>query len=109
MQLFNCPSSVNIAIVVTVRYTINANGRPRVPRRSLTPTSETMAAQSTRNQSLTLLKRSAGSTVEDLASALELARLTVRHHLATLHSRLSATTAPIAEWPKARTRFASGT
>jgi len=50
----------------------------------LTPTSETMTAQSTRNQSLTLLKRSAGSTVEDLASALELARLTVRHHLATL-------------------------
>ncbi|GAG52174.1 unnamed protein product [marine sediment metagenome] len=44
-----------------------------------------MAAQSTRSQSLTLLKRSAGSTVDDLASALEQARMTVRHHLATLH------------------------
>jgi predicted ArsR family transcriptional regulator len=43
-----------------------------------------MALQSTKSQILALLKRSGGSTVEELASALELARMTVRQHLATL-------------------------
>lgn len=43
-----------------------------------------MAVQSTKSQILALLKRSAGSTVEQLASALQLARMTVRQHLATL-------------------------
>ncbi|KPJ48209.1 MAG: hypothetical protein AMJ38_05820 [Dehalococcoidia bacterium DG_22] len=43
-----------------------------------------MAVQSTKSQILVLLKRSAGSTVDELASALELARMTVRQHLATL-------------------------
>jgi predicted ArsR family transcriptional regulator len=67
-----------------MRYTINANGRPRVPQRPLPPDPETMAVQRTKSQILTLLKRSGGSTVEELASALELARMTVRQHLATL-------------------------
>jgi predicted ArsR family transcriptional regulator len=40
--------------------------------------------QSTKSQILSLLKRSGGSTVEELASALGLARMTVRQHLATL-------------------------
>jgi len=40
--------------------------------------------QSTKSQILALLKRSGGSTVEELASALGLARMTVRQHLATL-------------------------
>jgi len=40
--------------------------------------------QTTKSQILALLKRSAGSTVEELASALNLARMTVRQHLATL-------------------------
>jgi predicted ArsR family transcriptional regulator len=43
-----------------------------------------MAVQSTKSQILTLLKRSGGCTVDELASALELARMTVRQHLATL-------------------------
>jgi predicted ArsR family transcriptional regulator len=40
--------------------------------------------QTTKSQILGLLKRSGGSTVEELASALSLARMTVRQHLATL-------------------------
>src|SRR4030042_1178172 len=44
----------------------------------------TMAMQTTKSQILGLLKRSGGSTVEELASALGLARMTVRQHLATL-------------------------
>jgi predicted ArsR family transcriptional regulator len=43
-----------------------------------------MAVQSTKSQILALLKRSGGCTVDELASALELARMTVRQHLATL-------------------------
>ena len=43
-----------------------------------------MAVRSTKSQILALLKRSAGCTVDELASALELARMTVRQHLATL-------------------------
>lgn len=43
-----------------------------------------MAVHSTKSQILALLKRSAASTVEELASALDLARMTVRQHLATL-------------------------
>jgi predicted ArsR family transcriptional regulator len=43
-----------------------------------------MAVQSTKSQILALLKRSAGSTVDELAAALQLARMTVRQHLATL-------------------------
>ena len=43
-----------------------------------------MAVRSTKSQILTLVKRSGGSTVEELASALGLARMTVRQHLATL-------------------------
>lgn len=43
-----------------------------------------MAMQTTKSQILGLLKRSGGSTVEELASALGLARMTVRQHLATL-------------------------
>ena len=44
----------------------------------------TMAMQTTKSQILGLLKRSCGSTVEELASSLSLARMTVRQHLATL-------------------------
>ena len=44
----------------------------------------TMAMQTTKSQILSLLKRSGGSTVEELASSLSLARMTVRQHLATL-------------------------
>jgi len=43
-----------------------------------------MAMQTTKSQILSLLKRSGGSTVEELASSLSLARMTVRQHLATL-------------------------
>jgi predicted ArsR family transcriptional regulator len=43
-----------------------------------------MAIQSTKSQILALLKRSAGSTVDELASELDLARMTIRQHLATL-------------------------
>jgi len=43
-----------------------------------------MAIQTTKSQILALLKRSGGSTVDELASALELARMTIRQHLATL-------------------------
>lgn len=43
-----------------------------------------MAVQSTKSQILSLLKRSGGSTVDELASALDLARMTIRQHLATL-------------------------
>jgi predicted ArsR family transcriptional regulator len=43
-----------------------------------------MGMQSTKSEILALLKRSGGSTVEVLASALGLARMTVRQHLATL-------------------------
>ncbi len=44
----------------------------------------TMVMQTTKSQILALLKRSGGSTVEELASSLSLARMTVRQHLATL-------------------------
>ena len=44
----------------------------------------TMAMQTTKSQILSLLKRSGGNTVEELASSLSLARMTVRQHLATL-------------------------
>ncbi|MGQ9571980.1 MAG: helix-turn-helix transcriptional regulator [Dehalococcoidia bacterium] len=43
-----------------------------------------MAIQSTKSQILALLKRRAGSTVEELATALDLARMTIRQHLAAL-------------------------
>ena len=43
-----------------------------------------IAMQTTKSQILGLLKRSGGSTVEELASSLSLARMTVRQHLATL-------------------------
>jgi predicted ArsR family transcriptional regulator len=43
-----------------------------------------MALQNTKSEILALLKRSAGSGVEQLASALNLARMSVRQHLATL-------------------------
>jgi predicted ArsR family transcriptional regulator len=43
-----------------------------------------MAMQGTKSRILALLKRSGGSTVDELASALGLARMTVRQHLATL-------------------------
>jgi predicted ArsR family transcriptional regulator len=44
----------------------------------------TLAMQTTKSQILSLLKRSGGNTVEELASSLSLARMTVRQHLATL-------------------------
>lgn len=90
--------------MVTVRYTINGKIRLLVPRRSLCPTPETMAVESTKSRILALLKRSAGSTVEELASALDLARMTVRQHLATLQ-RDNLVTAHEVRRPTGRPHF----
>lgn len=90
--------------MVTVRYTINETTRPPVPRQSLSPNPQTMAVQSTKSQILALLKRSAGSTVEELASALELARMTVRQHLGTLQ-RDNLVTAHEVRRPTGRPHF----
>ena len=63
-----------------------------------------MAVQSTKSQILALLKRSAGCTVDELASALELARMTVRQHLATLE-RDNLVTAREVRRPTGRPHF----
>ena len=61
-------------------YNNNEETSPEVPRYRVA----TMAMQTTKSQILGLLKRRGGSTVEELASSLGLARMTVRQHLATL-------------------------
>jgi predicted ArsR family transcriptional regulator len=63
-----------------------------------------MAVQSTKSQILALLKRSGGCTVDELASALELARMTVRQHLATLE-RDNLVTAREVRRPTGRPHF----
>ena len=68
------------------------------------PNSEKMAVQSTKSRILTLLKRSGGSTVDELASALELARMTVRQHLTTLQ-RDKLVTAQEVRRPTGRPHF----
>jgi len=67
-----------------VSYTNNVETSTEVPQHWVTPIVTTMAMQSTKSQILALLKRSGGSTIEELASSLSLARMTVRQHLATL-------------------------
>jgi len=63
-----------------VSYNNNEEANGEVPQYWVA----TMAMQTTKSQILSLLKRSGGSTVEELASSLSLARMTVRQHLATL-------------------------
>jgi len=66
-----------------VSYNNNEETGAEVPQHWSPPVA-TMAMQTTKSQILGLLKRSGGSTVEELASSLSLARMTVRQHLATL-------------------------
>lgn len=63
-----------------------------------------MAVQTTKSQILALLKRSGGSTVDELASALELARMTIRQHLGTLE-RDNLVTAHEVRRPTGRPHF----
>ena len=65
-------------------YNNNEKTSTEVPPHWAPPIVASMAMQTTKSQILGLLKRSAGSTVEELASSLSLARMTVRQHLATL-------------------------
>ena len=67
-----------------VSYNNNAENGGEVPLHWVPPPVATMAMQTTKSQILGILKRSGGSTVEELASSLGLARMTVRQHLATL-------------------------
>ncbi len=67
-----------------VSYNNNEETGELVPSHWASPVVATMAMQTTKSQILGLLKRSGGSTVEELASSLSLARMTVRQHLATL-------------------------
>jgi len=67
-----------------VSYNNNEETATEVPQHWVPPVMATMGMQSTKSQILGLLKRSGGSTVEGLASSLNLARMTVRQHLATL-------------------------
>ncbi len=67
-----------------MHYTNNEEGGPKVPKRAGLRTTSVMGMQGTKSEILTLLKRSGGSTVEELSSALGLARMTVRQHLTTL-------------------------
>jgi predicted ArsR family transcriptional regulator len=71
-------------LVDQVSYNNNEQTGAVVPQHWSPPVVATMAMQTTKSQILGLLKRSGGSTVEELASALNLARMTVRQHLATL-------------------------
>jgi len=67
-----------------VSYNNNEKTSTEVPQQWASPVMAIMAMQTTKSQILGLLKRSGGSTVEELASSLSLARMTVRQHLATL-------------------------
>ena len=71
-------------LVDQVSYNNNEKTSAEVPQHWVPPVMATMAMQTTKSQILGLLKRSGGSTVEELASSLNLARMTVRQHLATL-------------------------
>jgi predicted ArsR family transcriptional regulator len=71
-------------LVDQVSYNNNEETGAVIPQHWTPPVMATMAMQTTKSQILGLLKRSGGSTVEELASSLNLARMTVRQHLATL-------------------------
>jgi predicted ArsR family transcriptional regulator len=84
IELTNVLASASMATVSHLHYTKNEESGPKVPRQSEFRPTRAMGMQNTKSEILVLLKRSGGSTVEELSSALGLARMTVRQHLATL-------------------------